>query len=120
QAVVHSMIDVQKIDCDFFTFSAHKMLGPTGAGALYGKLNLLEAMPPYQGGGEMIHSVSFDKTTYNEVPFKFEAGTPNVADVIAWGAALDYLNSLDRKNASAHEQQLLDYASQKLQAIEGV
>src|SRR5208282_5157691 len=83
QSVVHQPVDVQDMDCDFFAFSGHKMFGPTGVGCLYGKLHLLEDMPPYQGGGEMIHSVSFKKTTYNEVPFKFEAGTPNVADVIA-------------------------------------
>ena len=120
QAIVHEVIDVQDLDCDFFAFSGHKMFGPTGIGCLYGKLNLLEEMPPYQGGGEMIHSVSFAKTTYNEVPFKFEAGTPNIADVIAWGAAIDYISSLDRKIISEYEQELLFYASEKLNEIEGV
>jgi len=92
QAMVHEELNVRELNCDFMAFSAHKMLGPTGIGGLFGKLNLLEEMPPYQGGGDMIHSVSFEKTTYNEVPFKFEAGTPNIADVIAWGASIDYLN----------------------------
>ncbi|HKR07515.1 MAG TPA: cysteine desulfurase [Bacteroidia bacterium] len=120
QAVVHDEINVQEMDCDFFAFSGHKMFGPTGAGVLYGKLNLLEDMPPYQGGGEMIHSVSFEKTTYNEVPFKFEAGTPNVADVIALGTAIDYIQSLDRKKIAAYEHELMVYASGQLQKIPGV
>jgi cysteine desulfurase/selenocysteine lyase len=117
QSVVHGEIDVQDLDCDFFAFSGHKMFGPTGVGVLYGKLNLLEAMPPYQGGGEMIHSVSFEKTTYNEVPFKFEAGTPNVADVIALGTAIDYVESSDRKKIAAYENELMVYAGQQLQKI---
>ncbi len=120
QSIAHTQIDVQDLDCDFFAFSGHKMFGPTGVGCLYGKLNLLEDMPPYQGGGEMIHSVSFEKTTYNEVPFKFEAGTPNVADVIALGAAVDYIQSLNRKTISEYEHELMLYASQKLNEIEGV
>ena len=120
QAMAHEKINVQDLDCDFLAFSGHKMLGPTGVGVLYGKLNLLEEMPPYQGGGEMIHSVSFEKTTYNEVPYKFEAGTPNVADVIAFGSAIDYWDSLDRKIISDYEQQLTRYASDKLKAIHGV
>jgi cysteine desulfurase/selenocysteine lyase len=120
QAIAHSEINVQEMDCDFFAFSGHKVFGPTGVGCLYGKLNLLEDMPPYQGGGEMIHSVCFEKTTYNEVPFKFEAGTPNVADVIAMGTALDYLQSLDRKAIAAHEHELMVYASEKLKVIPGV
>ncbi len=120
QAVAHDEIDVQDLDCDFFAFSGHKMFGPTGTGCLYGKLHLLEAMPPYQGGGEMIHSVSFKKTSYNEVPFKFEAGTPNVADVIALGVSVDYLQSLNRKIISDYEHSLVVYASKKLQEIEGV
>jgi len=120
QAIAHDEIDVQEMDCDFFAFSGHKVFGPTGVGCLYGKLNLLEGMPPYQGGGEMIQSVSFEKTTYNEVPFKFEAGTPNVADVIAMGTAIDYLQSLDRKSIAVHEHDLLVYASEKLKAIPGV
>lgn len=120
QATAHTLLDVQDLDCDFFAFSGHKMLGPTGAGCLYGKADLLEAMPPYQGGGEMISSVSFDKTTYNEIPFKFEAGTPNIADVIGMGAAIDYLNSIDRIAAEKYEHELMIYASDKLKAIEHV
>ena len=120
QAVAHSVVDVQEMDCDFFAFSGHKMLGPTGVGCLYGKLELLEDMPPYQGGGEMIHSVSFEKTTYNEVPFKFEAGTPNVADVIGLGTAIDYLMRLDRNAVQAYESDLVRTASEKLSAIQGV
>ena len=120
QAVVHEPLNVQELDCDFLTFSGHKMLGPTGVGILYGKLNHLESMPPYQGGGEMIHSVSFEKTTYNEVPYKFEAGTPNIADVIALGTAIDYLSGMDRAAALNHELGLMEYASLKLDEIEGV
>jgi cysteine desulfurase / selenocysteine lyase len=120
QAMAHEKIDVQALDCDFLAFSGHKMLGPTGVGVLYGKRSLLEAMPPYQGGGEMIHSVSFEKTTYNELPYKFEAGTPNVADVIGLGAAIDYWNTLDRKEISKHEHELLIYTSEKLKTINGV
>ena len=117
QGVVHDVIDVQDLDCDFLTFSSHKMCGPTGIGCLYGKLELLEAMPPYQGGGEMIASVSFEKTTYNEVPYKFEAGTPNIADVIGLGAAIDYYNKLDRSAALAYEQSLLKHTTAKLAEI---
>ena len=120
QAVAHTIVDVQKLDCDFFAFSGHKMFGPTGIGCLYGKAHLLESMPPYQGGGEMIHSVSFEKTTYNEIPFKFEAGTPNIADVIGLGAAIDYLNRIDRAKAERYEHDLMVYASEKLTAIEHV
>jgi cysteine desulfurase/selenocysteine lyase len=120
QAMAHEAIDVQELDCDFLAFSGHKMLGPTGAGVLYGKQNLLEAMPPYQGGGEMIQSVSFEKTTYNELPYKFEAGTPNVADVIALGAAIDYWNTLDRKEITKYEHELLMYASERLKEIKNV
>jgi cysteine desulfurase/selenocysteine lyase len=120
QAVAHSEINVQDMDCDFFAFSGHKMFAPMGTGCLYGRLNLLENMPPYQGGGEMIHSVTFEKTTYNEVPFKFEAGTPNVADVIAMGTAVDYIRSLDRKIISDYELALMKYASEKLSEINGV
>jgi len=120
QTAAHSTIDVQDLDCDFFAFSGHKMFGPTGVGCLYGKAHLLEAMPPYQGGGEMIQSVSFEKTTYNEIPFKFEAGTPNIADVIGLGAAIDYLNTIDRIAAEKYEHELMVYASEKLTAIEHV
>lgn len=120
QAMAHERINVQELNCDFMAFSAHKMLGPTGVGVLYGKLSLLEAMPPYQGGGEMISSVSFEKTTYNEVPYKFEAGTPNVADVIAFRAAIDYWNTLDRKGIARYEHELMTYSSEKLKTIPGV
>jgi len=117
QSSAHDVIDVQDLDADFFAFSSHKILGPTGIGCLYGKLHLLENMPPYQGGGEMIQSVSFEKTTYNEVPYKFEAGTPNIADVIAMGAAIDYWNSLDREAIAAWETELLTYATQVISKI---
>ena len=120
QSTAHGKIDVQELDADFFAFSGHKILGPTGVGCLYGKMHLLESMPPYQGGGEMIHSVTFERTTYNEVPFKFEAGTPNIADVIALGAAIDYWNSIDRTAAKQHEEELLKYATEKVSAIPGV
>lgn len=120
QAIIHSTIDVQELDCDFLAFSAHKMLGPTGIGVLYGKENILEAMPPYQGGGEMISSVSFEKTLYNEIPFRFEAGTPDIAGVIGMGAAIDYLINMDREKAFQHEQMLLEYAGEGLKQIAGV
>lgn len=120
QAVAHTRLNMQELDCDFFAFSGHKMFGPTGVGCLYGKLELLESMPPYQGGGEMIHSVSFEKTTYNEVPYKFEAGTPNIADVIGLGAAIDFLNNIDRTQAEQYEHELMMYASEKLKAIDHV
>ena len=120
QAVVHEPIDVQQLDCDFLCFSAHKMLGPTGVGVLYGKSNLLNSMPPYRGGGDMIKSVSFEKTTYNDIPFRFEAGTPNIADVIAFGAAIDYLNNLDRIGAVNHEIMLAERAAKLLAEIDGV
>lgn len=117
QAISHFPVDVQDLDCDFFAFSGHKMLGPTGIGVLYGKMKLLEDMPPYMGGGDMISSVSFEKTTYNEVPYKFEAGTPNVEGVIALGAAMDYYNALDRVTAIAHEDALLKYCTDQLSKI---
>lgn len=120
QGVVHAAIDVQDLDCEFLVFSGHKVFSPTGTGVLYGKAEFLEAMPPYQGGGEMISSVSFEKTTYSEIPFKFEAGTPNIADVIGMGAGLNYFNSLDLVGAHQHENALLKYAEEKLAAIEGV
>ena len=120
QSVIHSVLDVQDLDCDFLAFSSHKMLGPTGIGVLYGKAELLEAMPPYQGGGEMISSVSFEKSLWNEIPFKFEAGTPDIAGVIGLGAAIDYLKSMDRTKALEHEQQLLQHASGGLKEIESV
>ena len=120
QSVAHLAVDVQALDMDFFVFSAHKLFGPTGVGVLYGKRKLLESMPPYQGGGEMIKEVSFSGTTYNELPYKFEAGTPNIADVIAFGAALDYVQAIPSKALAAQEEALLAYATQKLQAIPGL
>lgn len=120
QAVSHWPIDVQALDCDFYVFSAHKLFGPTGFGVLYGKRDLLEAMPPYQGGGEMIQSVSFAGTTYNQLPYKFEAGTPDIAGAIGLAAAIDYLNGLDRKAAAAHERALLAYAEEKALATPGI
>ena len=120
QAVAHDYVDVQALDCDFFVFSAHKMLGPTGIGAVYGKLHLLEEMPPYHGGGEMIKSVSFKGTIWNDVPYKFEAGTPNIADVIAMGAAIDYWNSIDRAGAHEQEIELLNYCTSLLADIPAV
>src|SRR3954453_11751151 len=120
QAVPHLRVDVRELDCDFYCFSGHKMFGPTGIGILYGKAALLEAMPPYQGGGDMISSVSFAKTYYNELPYKFEAGTPNIADVIGLGAAVDYLNQLGLDAIAAHDRQLLEYATEALAKIPGV
>ncbi|GGY66934.1 cysteine desulfurase [Cellvibrio zantedeschiae] len=120
QAVSHWAVDVQKLDCDFYVFSAHKLFGPTGLGVLYGKREILDAMPPYQGGGEMIETVSFAGTTFNQLPYKFEAGTPDIAGVIGFGAAIDYLNNLDREAASAHEQALLAYAEEKARATDDI
>ncbi|OGX05501.1 MAG: cysteine sulfinate desulfinase [Omnitrophica WOR_2 bacterium GWA2_47_8] len=117
QAVSHLEIDVQDLDCDFFVCSSHKLFGPTGVGILYGKEDLLNKMPPYQGGGDMIASVTFEKTTYNVLPYKFEAGTPNVADVIGFGAALDYVHRIGLKNIAAHEQELLAYGTKVLSVI---
>ena len=114
QALSHIMVDVQDMDCDFYTFSAHKVYGPLGIGGLYGKEKLLEEMPPYQGGGEMIDSVTFEKTTYNELPFKFEAGTPNVAGAIGFGAALKYVSGIGIDVIAEYENQLLEYATRKL------
>lgn len=120
QATSHIKIDVQSLDVDFLCFSAHKLYGPTGMGGLFGKRELLEKMPPWRGGGEMIKEVSFDKTTYNEIPYKFEAGTPNIADVVALKTALEYVNELGLENISAYEQELLAYATDRLEAIEGL
>lgn len=120
QAVSHWAVDVQAMDCDFYVFSAHKLFGPTGLGVLYGKEELLDSMPPYQGGGEMIETVSFSGTTFNQLPYKFEAGTPDIAGVIGLGAAIDYLNNIDRAAAAAHEQALLNYAEEKARATPGL
>jgi cysteine desulfurase/selenocysteine lyase len=117
QAVPHLKVDVQALDCDFYTFSGHKVYAPTGIGVLYGKTALLEAMPPYQGGGDMISSVTFERTTYNKLPYKFEAGTPDIAGVIGLGAALDYVQSLGIENIGTHEHDLLEYATERLSAI---
>ncbi|MBA4849920.1 cysteine desulfurase [Emticicia sp. BO119] len=120
QATSHLNIDVQDLDTDFYVFSAHKLYGPTGMGALYGKKEILEAMPPYRGGGEMIKEVTFEKTTYNELPYKFEAGTPNIADVIAVKTAIEYLQELGKENVAAYENELLAYATEQLSKIEGL
>jgi cysteine desulfurase/selenocysteine lyase len=116
QALSHMKVDVQDIDCDFYTFSAHKVYGPMGIGGLYGKEEILNAMPPWQGGGEMIKNVTFEKTTYNELPFKFEAGTPNVGDVLGFGAALDYVSGIGLDQIAALEHDLLTYATERLSA----
>ena len=120
QSAPHMPVDVQELDCDFFTFSGHKMFAPTGSGVVYGKAQLLEQMNPFQGGGDMIKSVTFEKTTYADLPNKFEAGTPAIASQIGLGASIDYLNSIDRVQAAAHEHELLSYATERLMAIEGV
>ena len=120
QAAPHIPIDVQALDCDFYVLSGHKMYGPTGLGVLYGKEALLEAMPPYQGGGDMISSVTFEKTVYNHLPYKFEAGTPHIAGAIGLGAAIDYLNRLGLERAAAYERDLLDYATAAVSAVPGV
>jgi cysteine desulfurase/selenocysteine lyase len=120
QSVQHIPIDVQALDCDFLVFSSHKMYGPTGIGVLYGKENLLEKLPPYQGGGEMISSVSFEKTVYNELPFKFEAGTPDYVGSTALGEAIRYIEKIGLENISLYENNLLRYATEKLQQIEGL
>ena len=120
QAVPHQAVDLAQLDCDFYAFSAHKMYGPTGIGVLVGRESLLEAMPPWQGGGDMILTVSFEKTTYNELPFKFEAGTPNISGAIGLGAAIDYIDSLGLDNIHTHEQRLLDVATEKLLRVPGL
>ncbi len=117
QASAHLPIDVQELDCDFYCISSHKMYGPTGTGILYGKKALLEKMPPYMGGGEMIKDVTFTKTTYNDLPYKFEAGTPNIADVVALNEAIQFINELGKENIAAHENELLSYTVKKLSAI---
>ncbi|RDK06728.1 cysteine desulfurase [Cupriavidus lacunae] len=120
QAVPHLKVDVQALDCDFYAFSGHKLYGPTGVGVLYGKAALLDAMPPYQGGGDMIREVTFRKTTYNELPYKFEAGTPNIAGVIALGAAIGYVSALGLEAIAAHEHALLAYASAQAAQVAGL
>ncbi|MES1195642.1 MAG: aminotransferase class V-fold PLP-dependent enzyme, partial [Steroidobacter sp.] len=120
QAIPHASVDVQKLDCDFYCFSAHKMYGPTGIGVLYGRESLLNAMPPWQGGGDMILTVSFEKTTYNQLPWKFEAGTPHIAGAIGLAAAIRYLQALGMDNIAAYEAQLLNYATEQLQRVPGL
>ncbi len=120
QAVPHLTIDVQELDADFYAFSAHKLYGPNGVGILYGKKKWLDKMPPYQGGGEMISEVSFEKTTFNELPYKFEAGTPNITSVIAFGAAIDFVLETGLENIANWEHKLLTYATSIIKEIEGV
>jgi cysteine desulfurase / selenocysteine lyase len=120
QAGAHLQIDVQTLDCDFYCLSSHKMYGPTGTGILYGKKRLLERMPPYHGGGEMIKEVTFEKTTYNDLPYKFEAGTPNIADVVAYKAAFDFITTLGKENIAAHEHDLLTYATEQVKTLKNV
>jgi cysteine desulfurase/selenocysteine lyase len=120
QAVAHTKVDVQALGCDFYAFSGHKIFGPTGIGVLYGRAELLEAMPPYQGGGDMIASVTFEKTLYNEIPYKFEAGTPNIAGTIGLGAALDYVQKVGLERIAAYEEALLEYATEQLTAFDDI
>ncbi len=120
QAVPHMPVDMQDLDCDFYVFSGHKLFGPTGIGVLYGKAEYLDAMPPFMGGGEMIKSVTFEKTIYNDLPYKFEGGTPDIAGAIGLGAAIDYVTNLGFDQITAHEDELLRYGTEALSAIEGV
>lgn len=120
QSVPHVPIDVQKLDCDFLVFSGHKLYGPTGIGVVYGKEGLLESMPPFQGGGDMIRSVTFEETLFNELPYKFEAGTPNIAGAVGLGAAIDYVNGIGINNIFEYEHDLLEYASERLVSIPGL
>ena len=120
QAAPHLAVDVRSLDCDFYVFSGHKLFGPTGIGVLYGKAALLESMPPYLGGGDMIESVTFEKTTYNVLPYKFEAGTPNIAGVIGLGAAIDYLNTIGMDAIAEQEHELLQYGTKLLESIPGL
>ncbi len=120
QAAPHLKVDARDLDCDFYALSSHKIFGPTGIGVLYGKAGLLEAMPPYQGGGDMISSVSFEKTIYNVIPYKFEAGTPNIAATIGLGAAIDYIEQLGLENVAAYEHELLEYATEAVSRLPGV
>jgi cysteine desulfurase/selenocysteine lyase len=120
QAVAHLRVDVRELDCDFYVLSGHKLYGPTGIGVLYGKAERLEAMPPYQGGGDMIESVTFERTTYNALPYKFEAGTPHIAGAVGLGAAVDYLEQIGLESIAAHEHELVDYATQALGEVPGL
>lgn len=120
QSIAHCAVDVQSLNCDFYAFSGHKMYGPTGIGVLYGKAELLQAMPPYHGGGDMISQVSFEKTVYKDIPYKFEAGTPHIAGVIGLGAAIDYLTKLGLEQIAAYEKELLDYATEAVKQIPGL
>lgn len=120
QSIQHTKVDVQAMNCDFFVFSGHKVFGPTGIGVLYGKETLLDEMPPYQGGGDMISKVTFERTTYNELPFKFEAGTPHIAGGICLGTALNYLNQFDSKDLEAYEHELTEYAQEMLETFEHI
>ena len=120
QAIPHMAVDVQDLDCDFYVFSGHKLYGPSGIGVLYGKQALLEAMPPYQGGGDMIRKVTFEETEYNTLPYKFEAGTPSIADAVGLGAAIDYLNAIGMDKIAAYEAELLTYATEKAKQIKGL
>ncbi|HEV7139272.1 MAG TPA: cysteine desulfurase [Steroidobacteraceae bacterium] len=120
QAIPHSSVDVRALGCDFYAFSGHKLYGPTGIGVLYGREDLLAAMPPWQGGGDMIRTVSFEKTTYNELPWKFEAGTPHISGAVGLAAAMDYVESLGLEAIAAHEQRLLEHATRELQRIPGI
>jgi cysteine desulfurase/selenocysteine lyase len=120
QAVAHMTVDLQALDCDFYAFSGHKMFGPTGIGVLWGRKELLEAMPPWQGGGEMIETVSFSGTTFQSLPYRFEAGTPDIAGAIGLGAAIDYLGRLDRAEVERHEAEVLNHALQRGEAFAGL
>jgi cysteine desulfurase / selenocysteine lyase len=120
QSAPHMAINVQEMDCDFYAFSGHKLYGPTGIGVLYGKASLLEVMPPYQGGGDMISSVTFEKTHYNKLPYKFEAGTPDIAGVIGLGAAIDYITEIGLQNIASYEHELLTYATERVSSIPGI
>ena len=120
QSVQHLPVDLKDLDCDFYAFSGHKVFGPTGIGILYGKKELLNAMPPYQGGGDMIKRVSFEKTTFNEIPFKFEAGTPNIIGGIGLGKAIEFIGNLNIEEVQKHEEELLLYAQNKLNEIDGM
>jgi cysteine desulfurase/selenocysteine lyase len=120
QAAPHMKVDVRVLDCDFYAFSGHKLYGPSGIGVLYGKQALLEAMPPYQGGGDMIRKVTFEKSEYNKLPYKFEAGTPSIADVVGLGAAIDYLNAIGMEHVAAYEAELLVYATERARKIQGL